>query len=243
MRVETLREFATGVLSLLYPPHCALCNHPLASEAPEPVCQPCWEALPLQAPPWCTGCGRSLAGTGLDVTRCQKCRSRRSPIGWARAACRYEGPAKTCVLQLKYHAQLALAAPMARQMVAVALAPPRLTANALVPVPLHPARERERQFNQASVLAQAVGIALGLPVLHGVLVRQRPTAPQATLEAAERRRNVARAFAAGRTAEICGRTLVLIDDVVTTGETAVACAKALKAAGAADVGLLTFAHG
>lgn len=257
MNATALSELVTGFVSLLYPPHCALCRAPLAgpagldwrnqsrgaSELSEPLCPRCREALPVTRPPWCPGCARSLAGTGADVTHCRDCRRRPSGFAWARAACAYEGVAKECVVQLKYHRQLGLVGPMARQMLAAARTLPPVAAEALVPVPLHAARQRERTFNQAGVLAESLGAALGLPVLAHALLRRRATAPQHTLEAPARRANVAGCFAIRQPALVRGRSLLLVDDVVTTGATAQACARALRAAGATRLGLLAFAHG
>ena len=235
----------TGVTSLLYPPHCLVCNLAFPGEAVELLCDACEEALPLNHPPWCQSCGCSLAQTGLDVTHCLACRQRPLPVAWSRAACRYEGAAKTCVVRLKYERQIGLVAPMARRMAAAARLTPACSAEALIPVPLHPVRQRERSFNQAALLAEAVGDALGLPALDEILVRQRQTPPQTSLQAAARRRNVARAFAVPQPCIplVRDKRLTLVDDVLTTGATIGACARALRKAGAAEVGALVFAHG
>ena len=144
---------------------------------------------------------------------------------------------------------------MARRMAEAARRPPPLEADALVPVPLHAVRLRERSFNHAAELADAVGRLTGIPVLHHLLLRTRPTAAQAQLDARARRQNVEHAFAVRGAASSCRSrwqpdsvtlpeaSVVLVDDVITTGATVRACAKALKAAGAARVGVLAFAHG
>ena len=243
MQIAAFQEFIQGLVSLVYPPHCALCQLPLDSAAPHALCRRCATGLPLNPPPWCGGCGRSLAGLGVDVATCAGCREHPVGLVASRAACRYDGAAKACVLRLKYHAQLGLVVPMAERMAAVAQMAPGLLANALVPVPLASVRLRERTFNQAELLAEAVAPRLGLPVLARTLVRSRATDPQNQLDAAHRRRNVAGAFAVRHPAAIRGRSLVLIDDVVTTGATTSACARALREAGAASVSLLAFAHG
>jgi ComF family protein len=115
-------------------------------------------------------------------------------------------------------------------------------AEVLVPVPLHPRRRRERGFNQADLLAAAVGRRCRLPVAATALVRRKDTAPQAGLSAAGRRLNVAGAFGVRRRARIAGRVVVLVDDVLTTGATALACARALNDAGAREVRLLAVAR-
>jgi ComF family protein len=105
----------------------------------------------------------------------------------------------------------------------------------LVPVPLHPRRHRERGFNQSELLAQALARRLGLECAPACLVRRKDTAPQTGLSAAQRRKNLAGAFAVRRRARLLGRVVVLVDDVVTTGATVSACARALREASVAEL--------
>jgi ComF family protein len=115
-------------------------------------------------------------------------------------------------------------------------------AHVLVPVPLHPRRRRERGFNQSVLLARALARPLGIRVAEDALARREDTPPQTGLTAAQRRANVARAFVVRRRPAVAGRIVVLVDDVFTTGATARACARALAAAGAAEVRLVTAAR-
>jgi ComF family protein len=116
------------------------------------------------------------------------------------------------------------------------------TSDLLAPVPLHPRRLRERGFNQAALIAGEIARRTGRPSCDDTLVRRRDTAPQAGLTAAERRRNVADAFAVRRRALVAGRVVTLVDDVLTTGATAFACARALREAGAREVRMLSLAR-
>jgi ComF family protein len=116
------------------------------------------------------------------------------------------------------------------------------TSDVLVAVPLHPRRLRERGFNQAALLAQELASRADRPCCPDALVRRLDTAPQAGLSAAERRRNVRAAFAVRRKASVHGRTVTLVDDVVTTGATALACGRELLAAGAREVRLVSVAR-
>lgn len=218
MRFDATRhvhDVIAGLVSLVFPPHCTLCRTP----GDDALCPACHAALP---PP--------RLGPAPDG------------VAWIRAACRYDGAAKACVRRLKYDARVELAAPMAARMLAASAATPVFHAEAFVPVPLHAVRARERTFNQAAVLAAALSTQTGRPVLHA-LVRRRLTVPQSSLAVRARRRNVTGAFRVARPSLVRGRRLLLIDDVVTTGATARACARALRAAGAAEVGVLAFAHG
>jgi ComF family protein len=147
---------------------------------------------------------------------------------------------------LKFGGRPVLATPLGRLLAeagARALpAPPADWADGLIPVPLHPARLAERGFNQAELLAAPCAARWRVPVLTRVLVRTRPTLPQTDLDPAARRANVRDAFRVPRPAAVEGRRLLLVDDVLTTGATVGAAARALRAAGAATVGVLTLAR-
>lgn len=119
---------------------------------------------------------------------------------------------------------------------------PRDLIDAIVPVPLHRARLAERGFNQAELLAAPCARQWELPFLTRALVRTRPTRPQTELDPAARRTNVAGAFAVARPREVAGRRLLVVDDVLTTGATAVAVARTLREGGAAAVGVLVLAR-
>jgi ComF family protein len=142
----------------------------------------------------------------------------------------YEAPVDFYVQSLKYRGRRPLGRALALALV-TALAPEKSSIDALVPVPLHAARHRERGYNQADEIARALGTALDLPVLRRGIARHAPTAPQTAANAAERRANVAHAFAVTR--PLRGMRLAIVDDVVTTGATVNSLAAALVRAGAA----------
>jgi ComF family protein len=142
--------------------------------------------------------------------------------------------------QLKYANLSAVARPLGETLADFWQGNP-LPADLLVPVPLHPRRERERGYNQASLLAKALGEAIGLPVLEHAMVRVRETRPQVGLNSEERRENVRGAFHCEST-HLAGRHVALIDDVCTTGATLEACSLALRQAGAASIWALTLAR-
>lgn len=155
----------------------------------------------------------------------------------------YEGALRLLVHELKFRGRQKVAERLADRIVEVPGCKGVLSPDAvLVPVPLHPRRWRERGFNQSELLANALGRRSGLPVAAKALVRRKDTAPQTGLTRAGRRSNVAGAFAVRHRGGVAGRVAVLVDDVVTTGATARACADVLRAAGAKEVRLLTAAR-
>jgi ComF family protein len=150
---------------------------------------------------------------------------------------------RTVLHALKYARRRRLAARLADALLAEPAVQALLEPDVLlVAVPLHPRRLRERGFNQSELIARAIGRRTGLPVLRRALVRRHDTPPQAGRTAAERRRNVAGAFATRACPALQGRVVILVDDVLTTGATARACATALRRGGAAAVRMLTVAR-
>ncbi|MBI3333572.1 MAG: ComF family protein [Candidatus Omnitrophica bacterium] len=239
-------ELAQAVRSLIFPASCVTCRSPLAwkGRGDSPLCRGCFEGLPWSDPPWCRRCGRSLAGLGTGVDRCADCRQRNRLFDQAISACSYEGGAKTLIQELKYRGRLGLAPFLGRLL--AQLVRERLgddPADAVVPVPLHPTRFRDRGFNQSGLLARAVADRLHLLVLPRLLIRQKPTLPQAQLPREERLANVQGAFGVREDPLIRMGRILLVDDVFTTGATAEACAQLLKQAGAGRVFVVTFAQG
>jgi ComF family protein len=155
----------------------------------------------------------------------------------------YEGSLKAAIHEFKYRARRRVAGRLAEELLASESVGLVLRGGeVLVPVPLHPRRHHERGFNQAELLALEIAQRTGIAAAPGALVRRKDTKPQAGLSAAGRRLNVAGAFAVRRRTQIAGRVVVVVDDVLTTGATAQACARALQDGGAAEVRLLAAAR-
>jgi len=236
----------TALADLLFPPFCAVCRERLGAGRRDPLCGRCWDRLERITGPVCRVCGTPLprfsVASGAAAT-CGMCRMERPPIAYARSAARYGDVVREAIHALKFKGRRAMAAPLGDLLVETAarhLGDRRV--DLLVPVPLHRRRERERGFNQADLLARRVAAAWGVPVGHRVLVRRAATAPQTELTARERWANVRAAFAVARPEAVRGRHVLLMDDLVTTGATARACARCLVRAGAESVGLLTVAR-
>jgi ComF family protein len=228
-------------LDLALPPLCPSCREPLGGGAG--LCAGCWSKLSLIERPYCARLGIPFTydpGPGLLSMEAIA-----APPAYdrARAAVRYDDIARALVTRFKYGDRLDLAPMMGRWM---ARAGRDLTADAdaLVPVPLHWRRLWARRFNQSAALAKTIGDIAGVPVLAAALKRVRATPQQVGLSKTERADNVQGAFRVPpeRKAEIAGRRLVLVDDVLTSGATVDTCARALLRAGAAHVDVLVFAR-
>lgn len=240
-----LRRTGQQLLDLVFPPRCVLCQRSGAW-----LCAQCLEGLPRLPTGVCVLCGKPGA-SGV----CADCRQTPLAIDGIRSVLRFEDSARQIIHRFKYGNRPVLAKPLAGLMAEYWRAQP-LPADVIVPVPLHVARQRERGYNQAHLLASALGNCVGLPVLAGALQRVRPTAAQVGLNMAERRANVCEAFASPGTATahgasiirgnpVCairGQRVLVVDDVCTTGATLEACSLALRAAGASSVWGFTLAR-
>jgi len=233
------RRLVDPVLAVVFPSACPACARFLARPGQGPLCEPCWASLPRHRAVTCR-CGLPLP-PGLSA--CGRCRRRRQPFSSGASLGPYEGSLRLVVHALKYGGRRRAAGRIAEALLEDAAVRALVgTSDVLVPVPLHPRRLRQRGFNQAALLAEAVARRTGRVVSADALVRRVDTLPQAGLSAGARRRNVRDAFAVRRRAAVAGRVVTLVDDVVTTGATAFACARHLEAAGAREVRLLTVAR-
>ncbi|WP_448585895.1 double zinc ribbon domain-containing protein [Thermaurantiacus sp.] len=228
----------SAAIDLLMPPRCAACKAPVARA--NRFCPDCFAALPALAAPTCARCGVPLPPQAGGATECLACFRDPPPFDRAAAPFAYEGPARLAVLRLK-NGREELARLMAPFMLrTLELAPGAL----LVPVPLHRLRLFVRGYNQAERLAEELARLACARHLPDALLRVRATPSSRGLSRAQRVANVAGAFRVNprHAAAIRGRPVVLVDDVLTTGATASACAGALKRAGASAVHVLTWAR-
>lgn len=240
----TIDRCYDSVLALTYPQACAICSESVESRHDGVVCEACWSGAKLFAEEdaLCWKCGAATAAIGRDdrrMIRCGRCDAHEFTA--ARACGLYAGVLRASVLDLKrvpHVGRRLLRAVMCAQRRA-----PISAANLIVPVPLHWKRERERGHNQAAILARALARASGVDIDEHVLVRILHTERhRAGLDARARRESVSGAFELRAPKQICGRSVLLIDDVFTTGATVSECASVLKAGGAEDVFVLTIAR-
>ena len=223
-----LRGLGTALLELVYPPRCAACGEDVLAE---PFCAPCAEAVDPVSP----GCGRCGLPGPLDP--CGACLASPPAQVALAAGGAFGGPLADAIHALKYGGRPALARPLGRWLAGRASVPPGAR---VVAVPLARGRRIARGYDQAALLADAFACAARAPRLRAALRRVRETPPQVGLGREARRRNVAGAFTAGPGCACLD--LVLVDDVVTTGATADAAARALLAAGARSVRVVALAR-
>ena len=229
-----------ALFTIVFAPSCAACGELLDAPTRGPVCPRCWSSILPLTPPLCDACGDPLPAwriLSIPLAQCPRCRRTTRHIDRARAVGEYDGALRAIVHALKYDGRRSVARPLARLMRERA-ADLLLEAELAVAVPLHRSRLAARGFNQAADLARH----LGLPVVRA-LRRSRATATQTSLPAAQRHRNVRDAFSATRHAPaVLNRSVLLVDDVSTTGATLEACARALKETGVREVRALTAAR-
>lgn len=231
------------LLDFLYPPHCYGCGR--ATQVPE-ICRACERTIERPTDPMCPTCGAPYAGATSNHG-CPSCQRRRPGFATARATAilRPEKQERATLRRLihdfKYRRDVTLAAPLGSRMARLVISD-RLPRGLVVPVPLHVKRLRWRGFNQAQLLARSIARPAGLEVDARVLVRSRDTPPQVGLDARRRVANVAGAFEVADPTKVRARNILLVDDVMTTGATADACARALRSAGAKRVDVLALAR-
>jgi ComF family protein len=239
--VELLRGLPRLALNAVLPPRCLACG--ALVEETGALCAPCWSAVEFLAPPFCACCGLPFEFDLGPEALCGACAGAPPPFARARAVMRYTEASRRLVLGFK-HGDRTEGAPAFGGWLARAGAELIAEADLIAPVPLHRWRLLARRYNQAALLAHALGRASGLPVVSDLLLRRRFTPSQARMSPDARRRNVAGAFAVkpARAARLAGARVLLIDDVMTTGATVSACARTLRRGRAAAVSVLVLAR-
>jgi ComF family protein len=237
-------QLADGLLTLVYPYACSICGRSLERRELIPACIDCWNATRIfnLTETCCWKCGVVAPAFRLvepTLVRCHRCDDQQFEV--ARACGVYEGALRESILLLKR--EPFLSQHLVELLVAVAKTPPLDTATRIIPVPLHAERERQRGFNQALLLAQAIAPRLRLACEENNLVRVSAASKyRAGLDAKGRLDTVMNAFEIRRPTLVRGETILLVDDVFTTGATASSCAEVLLRAEARAVYVLTAAR-
>jgi competence protein ComFC len=241
MRALAIPEVIHALTSLFYPATCVVCAANI--ERAEYLCTDCQRRAPRIAPPFCSKCSEPYPGAITQTFNCANCEHRVLHFDCAVAVYRSRGLVRRVVHQFKYAGQRHLRYPIARWLHET-LDDSRLRGrqfDVVVPVPLHPARERERGFNQAGLLADLIAPAAAAPV-RWILERTRYTTTQTAHDRAERMENLHGAFRLRKNQDVRDLRVLLIDDVLTTGSTLSECARVLKEAGAASIHAATAAR-
>lgn len=235
----TTGRWFSGLLDILLPPRCLSCT--TAVDVPGRLCSDCWAGVDFIAAPQCRCCGLPFAFDEGDDSLCGGCLGNPPVFDQARAVLRYNGVARSLVLGFKHgdrtHGAPAFASWMQRSGAALLD-----NADAVTPVPLHRLRLFMRRYNQSALLAREIAAISGLTFEPDLLIRTRNTKNQGNFGRVGRFENVRGVFAVRPGRVAAGRRIILIDDVMTTGATVNACAKVLKQAGTASVGVLTLAR-
>jgi ComF family protein len=237
-------HFLRHILDFLLPASCAYCRSSISASNVPYFCSSCWADFALMQGPVCPSCGRSFespeALSHSPGHLCHGCRAKPPLFDQALAIGHFEGPLREAIHQYKYRPCRALGRPLGQWMADKI----RLIADIdmVIPIPLHRTRLKQRGFNQALLLADCVSKCHHLPLSYDNLLRVRPTRPQVELCEAERIKNVAGAFALCQPSLLVDKSLLLVDDVFTTGATMHECASVLKGAGARRVTALTLSR-
>lgn len=231
-------------LALLYPEVCQLCHAEPATPREGFVGRQCWSQVRFIRPPYCDRCGLPFAGDITQAFICSNCHEVKLHFTCARSAVAAKGVVLEVIHRFKYGRALWFENFLADLLVREAAPALREKSwDLLVPVPLHPRKQREREFNQSALLTQHLSRATKIPCEEGLLRRTKPTETQTHLNRDQRTANMRSAFAVRPGACLNGSRIVLVDDVLTTGATTNDCARALRQAGAAEVCVWTVARG
>lgn len=238
------KEWAGGCVELIFPCRCSCCRVGLPCKG-QVICASCLSTIHYLQSPLCSCCGQELPDSCGGDHLCGFCLRQLPVYGRARAVVRYEDPVSHLLHRLKYAADTSTLPPLAQiiedfvQLLAQEFQPEN---DRIVPVPLFARRLKKRGLNQSLLLARILFPQAGGALLVDAMIRTRDTPPQTTLNGDARRKNLRAAFAVRQPAAVCGRRIFLVDDVLTTGTTVTECAKALLAAGALEVYVVTIAR-
>lgn len=231
---------STHFIDLLYPRRCPVCDEIVMPKG-RLICPQCIKLLSFVKGPVCKKCGKEVFGSEIEY--CFDCVKHKRSFEYGRALIHYEEHGKDSMAKIKYKNK--------REYLdfygeAISLRYEklirRMNPDALIPVPVHPSRKKERGFNQAELLARKIGKPFDLPIYPDILVRNKKTMPQKELNPTERLKNLEEAFGPGK--RIAGMNqVILIDDIYTTGSTMEACTRVLKKCGIKKVYFLTICIG
>ncbi len=244
LRSRAIPGFMRQAIRFCIPVDCTACGVPLNQDPIPLFCSDCWRMIAPLRQPGCARCNRPfaspIAATYSPNHVCQPCAERPPAYAKAWTLYPYLPPLQDAICLFKYRGKIALASALAQLMIhRLSLLP---AVDLIMPVPLHPQRLREREFNQSLLLADRIGAYLKRPVSCTNLIRNTPSPAQTTLSRRGRLKNLRGAFSLREPRAVQGRRVLLIDDVYTTGTTVNECATTLRKGGSSDVFVLTLAR-
>jgi ComF family protein len=244
--MNLLAELTQGAAEVFFPPTCVACRGLVESDGPlRHVCARCARGVQAVAEPHCTTCGHPFFGEVEGERMCPHCTGLDPAYRRGCTAVLFKGAARALVIELKYHQGLHVLEDLAAILRRSSDVLDHVRGAVLVPVPLHPRKQRERGYNQSRLLAEAlVAEAGGGTRVADLLVREVDTRTQTAFDRRSRRENLKNAFALAKGAPLNpGQHYVLVDDVFTTGSTLNACARVLRRGGCLNLDVVTFGHG
>jgi competence protein ComFC len=241
-----LAEASDAVVSVFFPAGCRICDKLLTGASRVPICGECLDSFPASSEKKCEVCGQPLAlmtSTDDNALVCRACQQKTYAFDRARSYGVYDGPLVHAILLLKWERAEPLGAWFADRLTELTRREGQsMVADVVVPVPLHRDRERARGYNQAGLISKPLARKLRLPHKAVLLMRTRPRPPKQVLTLEERWESVRGAFATRPGSQVDKKRVLLVDDVMTTGATLDACARALLESGAKSVLALTVAR-
>lgn len=232
------------LLNVLFPSRCPVCDTQSDSHEHNPFCTACWNGIERYTGPACRCCG--IPTVSRQTTHCESCTEDAPPFARILYYGIYEGALKEAVHLLKFGGLRRLSGPLGSLLAAAYDAPfipsegDERCVEGIIPVPLSPARLREREFNQTALLSSTLSKRLGIPLFLDVLAKSREVPPQTEVRGRERLKNIKNAFTV--TGDVTGKRVLLVDDVITTGATVRECAKVLRKSGAESVTVVALAR-
>jgi len=236
-----LKKFLNNLINIIYPTKCLVCKKSISSSsAKKYICDLCWDNIKKNTPPFCKYCCRHIENETYAV--CKECRNKTFYFEQAFSACIYEGAIKELIHQFKYDDKDYLGKNLAELLIEFinTYRIPLKGFDFVIPIPLHPVKFRQREYNPALILAQHISQVFNLKVLNNVLHKIRNTVSQTKLDTQSRWKNVSNSFRV--TSQIIkDKSIILVDDILTTGATASEAARVLKLAGAKNITVLVLA--
>ncbi|MDX1410964.1 MAG: ComF family protein [Nitrospirales bacterium] len=244
MRNYKPKKIFRKILHAVLPANCRSCGEALWGDSNPFFCDHCWSAICPIMGPTCQRCSLPFSSqTSLlhsPIHQCANCRLYPPAFTRAWTFYPYKSPLKEAIGLFKYRGKVSLAGPLATLFMKALTPLPKI--DVILPVPLHPIRLREREYNQSLLLAFPLSTQLCLPISYSTLVRIRPTTPQTSLKRKARIKNLRRSFVVTQPTILRNKSILLVDDVFTTGTTVNECAKALRKAGVSQVYVVTLAR-